>query len=187
MSSLWYNEPSILFEHALDFFPSRGMTPEERLNSIVRFVLYASTLVAFYKSDPMMLGLGVCIIIGLSLVQSMCSVNDIVKCNYKPTFKDIHVPRCTAPTENNPFMNVLPHEFAANKPAACTMTDSTMKQSNDYFEKGLPREITDVYHKKASDRQFVTMPATGNNGTPDTLAFRNFLFSETAKGPKCKA
>jgi hypothetical protein len=67
------------------------------------------------------------------------------------------------------------------------LTDAILDKSNAYFDKGLSREITDVYHKKASDRQFVTMPATGDSGNPDTLAFRNFLYSETAKGPKCKA
>lgn len=184
----WYNEPSILFEYPLDFFPSRGMTPEERLNSIVRFVLYASIAVAIYKSDPMMFGIGVCIALALSLVNSTCFVkkNDVGEYEPHEQHPDIIPSKCTAPTEDNPFMNVLPHEFALNKPAACVLTDSTMQKSNDYFDQDLPREITDVYHKKASDRQFVTMPASGNNGTPDTLAFRNFLFSETANGPKCK-
>jgi hypothetical protein len=182
----WYTHPAVLFERPLDFFPNRGMTPEERLNSMVRFVLYASIAVSAYNADPMMLALGVCIIIALSLVDATRVKEKIVSTPRGHPEDDIQEPRCTAPTEDNPFMNVLPHEFASNKPAACRITESTMKKTNDYFDRGLHREITDVYHKRASDRQFVTMPASGDNGTPDTLAFRNFLFSETAKGPKCK-
>ena len=190
MSSSWYNEPSILFERPLDFFPSRGMTPEERLNSVVRFVLYASIAVSLYKSDPTMFGIGVCIVLALSLVNSRCYVKEsdttTDECEAHAD-RDIRTPKCTVPTEDNPFMNVLPHEFASNKPAACRLTNATLDKSDAYFDKGLPREISDVYRKKASDRQFMTMPATGNNGNPDTLAFRNYLYSETIKGPKCKA
>lgn len=182
----WYHFPSVLIQRPLEFFPARGMTPAERLNSIVRFVMYAAAAIAYYRSDWVVFGLGLCVVFVVSLVFSVPCTTPA--CKEKETLLKDPSDRvtCTKPTENNPFMNVLAHEYGSNKPPACPTTSGTMCESNKYFDQGLPREISDVYHNRASDRQFVTMPGSGNNGTPDTLAFRNFLFSETAKGPKCK-
>ena len=82
-------------------------------------------------------------------------------------------------------MNVLPTEFGKQKPVACEQTPCIARQIEDVYEPQVIREITDVYKNRASDRQFYTMPVTGN-GTPDTLAFRNFLFSQVSKGTRCK-
>ena len=181
----WYHFPSVLVQRPLEFFPARGMTPAERLNSIVRFVLYAAAAIAFYRSDWMVFGLGLCVVFVVSIVFSVPCTTPA--CKQKEEHKDpSDRVKCTKPTEDNPFMNVLAHEYGSNKPPACATTATTMCESNKHFDKGLPREISDVYHNRASERQFVTMPVSGNNGTPDTLAFRNYLFSEMAKGPKCK-
>lgn len=171
----WYRKPAVLFQRPLEFFPARSMSPAERLNSMVRFVLYACTAIALYHQDPIMLGAGFVIILVLSVVYSIpentCNPND-------PTSKC--APKCTAPTPDNPFMNVLTNEFGTNKPDSCGVTTETMRQAQQYFDANLPREISDVYHKRASDRNFITMPVAGNNGTPDTLAFRNYLYSRAA-------
>jgi hypothetical protein len=179
----WYRFPSVLIKKPLEFFPARGMTPAERLNSIIRFVVYAAAAIAYYRADWMVFGLGMCVIFVLSIVFAVpCTTPECKQRQKDPSDRET----CTKPNEDNPFMNVLAHEYGINKPPACPTTTTIMCESNKHFDKGLPREISDVYHNRASDRQFVTMPVTGNNGTPDTLAFRNYLFSETAKGPKCK-
>lgn len=166
----WYRTPSVLLKRPLEFFPARSMSPAERLNSMVRFVLYASAAIAAYRQDVSILGIGCIIIFVLSIV---FSVPDVAPCKLTNSC----TPKCTAPTPSNPFMNVLTNEFSTNKPDSCGVTTETMKQAQAYFDAGLPREISDVYHNRASDRQFITMPVSGNNGTPDTLAFRNYLYS----------
>lgn len=180
----WYQEPMVLFKRPLEFFPARDMTHAERLNAIVRFIAYASVGIAMYKRDPVILAVGAVIIVVLSLVFSSPTLAG-------SAVKEVHTEEgrkeCTPPTPDNPFMNVLANEYMSSKPGACAVNAASMQKSSDYFDEGLPREIADVYHNRASDRQFITMPASGTNGTPDTLAFRNFLFSETAKGPKCKS
>lgn len=185
---VWYRDPAVLLKRPLEFFPTRDMTPAERLNSITRFVIYASSGIAAYRQDATVLGIGAIVVIVLALVFSARSGKDTVTGeDIKEDGKIGERQKCRPPTPENPFMNVLADEYGDSAmPGACPVTSSTLKRSNDYFGQGLPREISDVYHNRASDRQFVTMPASGKNGVPDTLAFRNYLFSETVKGPKCK-
>lgn len=184
----WYRYPGVLVRNPLEFFPSRGMGPARRLNSMVRFVTYATLCISYYRSDPVLLGMGLAVILVLSIVFGVPQSVEHPNCKRNPKTGQCapETDTCTMPTEDNPFMNVLAHEYGKNKPDACPTTTATLKSSSELFDRGLPREVSDVYRNRASDRQFVTMPVAGNNGTPDTLAFRNFLFSETAKGPKCK-
>lgn len=174
----WYRDPHALFARPLEFFPARGMTPAERLNSIVRFVAYVSIAIAAYRSDASALGIGLAVALVISVVFSVPPVK-YTKVKDVPTPKK--APKCTLPSADNPFMNVLTSEYNDDKAAACEVTSDTLAMSQRYFDAGLPREISDVYRNRASDRQFVTMPVSGNNGTPDTLAFRNYLFSNESK------
>ena len=171
----WYRDPHALFSRPLEFFPARGMTPAERLNSVVRFVAYVSIAIALYRSDASALGLGVAVVVALSVAHGSPDVKAKLKAS--DTYAARVPEKCTLPTADNPFMNVLTSEYNANKAEACETTSDTLALSQRYFDAGLPREISDVYRNRASDRQFVTMPVSGNNGTPDTLAFRNYLYS----------
>jgi len=186
---VWYRAPTVVLQRPLEFFPSRGMTPTERLNAMVRFILYGSVLVALYRNDATVLGIGLVVTLVLTLVHMMSH-----KARKGQEEYDSHsigdnaregLTKCTAPTKENPFMNTLTNEFSTNKKPPCPQTPCIEKKTQDAFEEGLVRELSDVYNKRASDRQFYTTPVTGN-GTPDTQAFRNYLFSETVKGPKCK-
>jgi|APGre2960657444_1045066.scaffolds.fasta_scaffold05228_8 hypothetical protein len=173
----WYRDPHALFARPLEFFPARGMTHAERLNSMARFVAYVSIAIALYRSDASALGIGLAVVVALSV-----AFGSPVKA--KPLRSVTHArepAKCTLPTADNPFMNVLTSEYNANKAEACETTTDTLALSQRYFDAGLPREISDVYRNRASDRQFVTMPVSGSNGTPDTLAFRNYLFSNESK------
>lgn len=170
----WYDDPRVLANRPLEFFPARGMTPSERLNSMVRFVAYACIGIAIYRNDPHSLLVGAVVIV---VISTLMGVSSRPRDTTTTRGTDYSGPgACTRPTPNNPFANVLASEYMENKPAACRVTTASINASQAYFDRGLPREISDVYKNRASDRQFVTMPATGDNGTPDTLAFRNYLF-----------
>lgn len=172
----WYDDPRVLANRPLEFFPARGMTPAERLNSMVRFVAYACIGIAIYRNDTQSLLVGAVVIVVISTLMGMGTRGQSKGQGMKWTRGLGERAECTRPTPNNPFANVLASEYMENKPAACRVTTATMNASQSYFDRGLIREISDVYKNRASDRQFVTMPATGDNGTPDTLAFRNYLY-----------
>lgn len=187
MSEPWYRTPHALFQHPLEFFPARDMDPAQRLNALVRFIAYSSIFISLYRDDLSMLGVGSVVILVISFIFAIpTDTRDTTPNRNNKSYDAFANIKCSAPTPENPFMNVLANEYGSNKPAACANTPETMAVAQSYFDQGLPREISDVYHNRASDRQFVTMPVTGPNGIPDTVAFRNFLFSQTARGTKCK-
>lgn len=178
----WYKEPSCLWKNWTEFFPARGMSAAETLNALVRFVIYACVIVSIYRNEytPLVIGIGVVLLLTLVYAPTLHTRP------HAPSGTHAHrrESMCTSPTSNNPFMNVLPHEYQDNKPEACPSSTAQDARIAQEFEKGLVREVSDVYKKRASDRQFITMPVT--TSIPDTKAFSNFLFSETANGPKCK-
>jgi hypothetical protein len=56
---VWYRDVRVLWQHPLEFFPSRDQSPEERVNSIVRLLAYAGAAVFAYsrKSKYLLLAL----------------------------------------------------------------------------------------------------------------------------------
>jgi len=188
----WYADVSVLVRRPLEFFPARGMEPQELLNATVRFIVYAAIATSLYQDTATPLLFGCVCIIAVSLLFTVSTHN----ASYKRRYSTWHSSRskeashrsrgsCTQPTHDNPFMNVLTNEFGSEKPEACPQTPCITRKINSHFDHHTIRELTDVYKKRASDRQFVTMPVTGN-GTPNTLAFRNYLFSQLKKGTRCK-
>ena len=169
----WYRDLSALPRRPWEFFPSRTCAPAECLNAMVRFTAYASIAIALVRQDWSVLGVGALVALVLSVVY------------YAPTRRGSVMRRaegeaaagnCGLPTPDNPFTNVLTNEYMLDKQRACGGPASAALTAR-YFDAGLPREIADVYHNRASDRQFVTMPVSGHHGIPDTRAFRNFLFA----------
>jgi hypothetical protein len=87
---------------------------------------------------------------------------------------------CTRPTPENPFMNVLVSDIGDNplRPAACDVEDHRVRNKmHQYFDAGLYRDVDDIFHSKASDRQFYTMPVT--TVANDAGAFASWLYGST--------
>jgi hypothetical protein len=149
-------------DRPLEFFPSRDATDAERLDAVIRFVVYASVAVSVYRQDV------VAMLAGIAVIGSILVLFPGGEGMFGGSGKK------NVPTPDNPFTNVLANEYSTSK-----ARPSSTHLAQVYFDRGLPREISDVYHKRASDRQFVTMPVTDN--IPDTLAFRNFLYGPLKK------
>lgn len=92
---------------------------------------------------------------------------------------------CRIPTENNPFMNPTADEFNNGEiPKACNIDDEDLPdiktKQQDFFNKDLYRDMSDLYDVKNSQRQFYTIP----HGYPnDQQAFAEWLYKtpETCK------
>ena len=83
---------------------------------------------------------------------------------------------CTRPSKNNPFMNVTMNELATNpsRPKACPINSKVKHTMKNYFDHNLYRDVDDIFHKKASDRQYYTMPST--EVPNDATAYANWLY-----------
>lgn len=175
--SLWPRDVPALWRRPIEFFPTRDQSPEERVNAMVRFVMYSAVAIALFgRADPAKtIGFGLLLSVVITIVGSRESRRPPPK---KSAMKSsATTSTCRGPTRDNPFMHTPVTEFGAPGQRACRFKD-VADEVQDKFEHGLVREVTDVYHNRASDRQFVPVPVPDN--IPDTLAFRNYVYSTTA-------
>jgi len=181
---LWPRDVSVLWRRPKEFFPTRDHTDAERINALVRFSLYAALAAALVSPTPArVVAIGVVVAAVLTFVASSSTASPANPPSSRratvgsDTTAGKHAIACRRPTKDNPFMNTPTTEFGQPNPRACRYAD-VQDDVVASFDDGLVREVTDVYHNRASDRQFVTVPVP--DAVPDTLAFRNFLFSNTA-------
>lgn len=83
---------------------------------------------------------------------------------------------CKRPTEDNPFMNPTLNDFTKEfPPQACNIEDDDIKtEIDDNFNKNLFKDISDLFEKQNSQRQFYSIPGSS---VPDTITFANWLYS----------
>lgn len=68
---------------------------------------------------------------------------------------------CIKPTKNNPFMNAMNYDSRYKQPACSSVDDEeTQKDIDAFFNDNLFKDVSDIYNKRASQRQFFTMPYT---------------------------
>lgn len=220
----WYEDLGSLARRPAEFWPARDQTPEERLNSLCRCVLYAGVAVAAYTRRPRWAAFALAMVVVLSLAYAGASraaagralgqatgqapgqatgqatasaaragktapppacargVAGVRACSAQrpPGGK----PACTASTPDNPFANMLLSDLASDpgRPPACPY-DSQKDLIRANFNRGLVRNVYDIYERENSQRQFYTMPVT--TSAPDSLAFAQFCYGNSGR-PTCK-
>jgi Family of unknown function (DUF5762) len=182
--AIWYTNIRILYaqKRFLEFWPTRDMSYEERMNAIVRFVLYATVLVYAWNRSPKYLVFGLIVIILMSLsyvwTPKRASRPD------EETVVALEDHACQRPTVDNPFGNFLLTDYDnPDRPPACPY-DEAKADIQDKFNTNLFRNTSDIYSTMASDRQFYSMPNTSI--VNDQEAFMKFCYSgfknDTCKG-----
>lgn len=172
---IWYDDVRVLPARWAEFFPRPEQTPEERVNAIVRLVLYATLAAYVYNREARTLVLGLGAVAVVSFVFGHPRRERFPAAGGGALAAAAGAPgACTRPTRDNPFANVLLTDLGKpDKPPACAY-DTVRGEVRDAFNAGLFRNATDVYERENSQYQYYTMPVT--TGIPDTTAFRNFLY-----------
>lgn len=181
MTSFWLNDPTVLFSDLEDFFPTKSMSLNERLNSIVRLSLYVSVILFLVKKHvwPVYILLST-LIITLVLHQFNFEPMEPLKAN---EVYDRDGFKCTVPTVNNPFMNVTIDEITDNpkRARACDPTDTYIaNQIKDKSSYNLYLDADKIFSKE-TDLRFWTTPVTTIPN--DTRKFARWLFGGY---PSCK-
>lgn len=163
------------------FFPAKGMSFAEQLNSLMRLSIYFSILVFLLKKDthiffvPIFMG-GFTYF--LYTIDSNNKLNEQSFLDSKELYKDKNTDEiCSKPSENNPFMNVLMNEYVQNpnKNKACNLSRTDVKKkTKKFFDKNLYRDVDDIFQKNASDRNYYTTPITTIPSDQD--AYLKFLY-----------
>lgn len=153
---IWYEQPSILFkiDHITHFFPQNESTYNENMNAVVRFSIYLSIILVIIKRNYLYLY----IFFVACLVTFVLSKNNI---KIEKLSNQMKEKECEKPTNDNPFMNVLMNDYKYNpKRKACKIDNGVRKDISKKFNHNLYKDVSDVFEKSNSQRQYYTMPST---------------------------
>lgn len=206
----WAQDISVLYDYSKlsYFFPSKTMTLNEKMNAIVRLSVYISMILFVYNKKPKYI-----LIVLFSLILTYIIVeyqsedskkeedlrvealtNNIDLHNFK-TYREARLKEMNkeevGPTEGNPFGNVTFVDYIDNPdrgPAKDINDPNVKKEVDSYFNKHLYSNVTDIFAKMNSQRQFYTMPSTEIPN--DRESYQNWLYGEGALnsgyGKTCK-
>ena len=188
--SIWFQNPTILFnvDRIIEFFPTKDMNVNERLNAISRFSIYLSILLYIYTGNYMVLYL---MLVTLLLVfityrnDDTVDTNVVLKCGLKideQTKRNLDAKGltidqdkklCQAPTADNPFMNVLVTDYVANpnRLPACDISDPDIAEKvEEHFDHNLYKNVDDIWNRNNQQRQYYTNPITTIPNDQDTFS-----------------
>lgn len=181
----WGQSPAILFQRKrmTEFFPKKYMTPNQQLNAVSRLIIYLALALSLYKGNSIYILYGIvgllCIWLwhkfGLNSVEKKEGMSDNIPSVNRPPKKTYKV-KYVAPTKSNPFMNPLPgdkprkHLSESKLRDENTDYDKVQSDITDKFNQGLFKEISDIYGRENSQRQFYTLPNTSQASDQDNFA-----------------
>lgn len=188
MEKIWYEDVLGFFnnENYYRVIPMQTMTMEEKLNALVRFFIYLGLILALLRSNYKYLFFGI--------VAAMMSVAlyEYEKSRKVRTEKFLEKHNidvvdnkvCARSTVHNPFMNPTVIDIVENpdRPAACVLeNDKVHDLVEANFEANMFRDVSDLYGKMSSQRQFYTVPSTTIPN--DQEGFAKWLYGT---GASCK-
>ena len=182
MEKIWFQDISqfLTKENYSVFFPSSSMSFAEQLNALMRLALYFSLVVLFIKRDtnvlfiPIFMGLFTYVLWSVDEKNRKSDKELLDKVGLREEY--ISKELCQKPSKNNPFMNVLVSDYGQNaqRPRACRMEGKVKHEVKKHFDHNLYRDVDDIFHKKASDRQFYTTASTTIPN--DSVGYANWLY-----------
>lgn len=165
----WYNSIDELFnaKSCLQFWPEKHQTKEQKFNAITRFILYAGMVMSLYKDSSYYFVMSVFLVVIMSFFSKKTEGfrsprhGSTAPRHTNPKHMRLVDEECQKPTDDNPFANVLMNEYAENvhRHPACPIED-VADDVHKKFMKGLYSDITDIYEKENSQRQFYSTPNT---------------------------
>lgn len=181
-SKIWIEDPKILIQKnkLLEFVPRMEMSYAQRINSIVRFSILTGIVLALLHNNYLYLYIPIVVAVITYLLY--ITQSDKVKESYQNLPRPLDPvnenpmldkykaqqldsiekkKKCVKPSRENPFMNALPSDNRTRMPACQSYDDEDIaNQVEANFGHNLFKDVTDVYNKRHSERQYYTMPST---------------------------
>ena len=188
--AIWYKNISVLWKdnNLQEFFPTQNQSTAQQLNAVYRLAVYISILLTLYHGESRYLL--IVVIVGISTYyiyeNSTKELDPQEKkwINLENFEEEQTTVKCTKPTLDNPFMNFTMKDYMNisegkinPREPACDINDPEVKkESDDFFNNNLYRDVDDIFGKMNSQRQFFTMPWT--TIPPDEKGdFKNWLYN----------
>lgn len=178
MERVWFDDPLELIrtDRLMAFWPTKEQTPEERVNAVTRFMLYAVMISYPIRRDSRIFILALLVAAAMFILYKRGMVSD----STHPAFVDGYSysgGNCQRPTLNNPMANVLLSDISdrPNRPPACDFQhvkgDVTRYLNNTIpYDAGRSRSPLPEYQKNGAARQFVTQPVSTVPGAQTRFA-----------------
>jgi len=182
---IWFDNVSgfMTEKNYYKFFPTKDMTFAEQLNAILRFTIYFTIIIFIIKKD---LNIFLVFIFVAGFTYILYTVDTQNKTHEKFYLQDRNIVEekhtkklCTNPSKDNPFMNVLISDYSQDpeRKQACDPTKGpTKKLIKKHFDNNLYRDVSDIYNRNASDRNYYTMPSSTIPNDQNTFA--QFLYGQ---------
>jgi hypothetical protein len=160
------------------------MSFTEQLNSLMRFSIYLSCVVFLVKKDTNIFFIPIVMALVTYMMYNVDAnnkKNDNAVLEKMGLMEELHTKKlCQKPSKDNPFMNVLISDYKEHpeRPRACKYQGQIKTDIKKNFDTNLYRDVDDIFHKKASDRQFYTTPSTTIPN--DAGAFAKWLYQTDA-------
>jgi hypothetical protein len=182
----WWQQPQVLLDTPLHFWPTRKMTWPERINALMRFGVYLALLLTLVvgRPDQGLAALALAVLISIALGRSAASLQK--SSGKEPMVGGPDGPTaCALPTPNNPLMNRL-YADKPDRPPACNVTSSAVqKKITKAFEASVVQDADDIFGRRTGERQFYT---TANTRLPnDQERFARWLYQPDGRTTTCKS
>jgi hypothetical protein len=165
----WLDDPANLFVKWYRFVPTNDMTVPEALNSVVRFTVYSSLLVALIVQKTQYLLLIPLVMLASILLVRLFPTTQVIQ----ETFENLRRKNSSAntgsvatPTADNPFMNVLFTDYVDNPDRVAAPPDVTSKALDSSIREAFSKtsdlfmDTSDTYGLMESSRNWVTQAST---------------------------
>lgn len=185
---IWYEDLGgfMTINNYFIILPTGTMSFEQKLNAWVRFFLYLGVILALLRNDSRYLFFGIIAAI-IAVVVYQHEKRQMAAAEKFLEQKKVDVVNqkvCARSTIDNPFMNPTIADITMNpdRPPACdVLNEKVMSSIDQNFDARLFKDVSDLYGKMSSQREFYTVPSTTIPN--DQTSFAEWLYGA---GPTCK-
>lgn len=159
---IWYQDIVHFMtpDNMLVILPLQSYTFEQKLNAITRFFIYLGVILALVRKDARYLMFGVIAAVVVYPIYEMEQRDKakVEKFLRKNNLEFVNEKPCTSTQIENPFMNptIADIQYNPTRPEACPPSEAV----DDNFNKRVFKEVTDIWGKDYSAREFYTVPNT---------------------------
>jgi hypothetical protein len=162
---VWYQNATVLFEKGrmMEFWPNVMHSREEKVNAIVRFIVYATVLTYLVSKKSRYIAMGLAAVVAISVAHALGPKGP------KP-LPMVQPRNLRRPTRENPMGNRVSLQELDDRPLDDSHEAEEARAA--LFRQGLFMNLDDAWSKKNSERQFISMPDN------DQGAFANYLYGD---------
>lgn len=164
---IWYEDAMMMFNgvNMFNIIPLQSMSLEQKLNAIVRFFIYLGIILALVRKDAKYLFLGIlAALVSYPIYEFERKEKEIAEKFLKnESIEILNNKPCTSTNIENPFMNptIADIQYNPDRPEACPVVNQDVSSRvNANFKERVYKDVTDVWGKDYSAREFYTVPNT---------------------------